>query len=124
MFTCNICMEERMGDIGNQCCGLIYCSLCCLKSRGLCYVCDKDQLNWPNRCSICAKSGNALTILECMNINCFQQVCEACNSKHINGSLTFCSIMCNFHAYLSFRDLEVVGTIQQREEEEEECRQE
>ena len=108
MFCCSICMEERTGDIGNECCGLIYCSLCCLKSRGLCYVCDKDCLTWPLRCSKCNKIGNAFTVLECMSINCDNNVCDSCNSKTINGSLTFCSLMCNFNAYLSYMNLDNV----------------
>ena len=108
MFICSICMEERTGDIGNQCCGFTYCGLCCLISRGLCYVCDKDTLNWPQRCSKCSTIGNAFTITECMSVDCDLMVCNSCKFKKVNNQLTFCSLMCNMNAYLSFMGLDDV----------------
>ena len=96
-------MIDRKGKIGNECCGQVYCPLCMLKSRGLCYVCDKDDLNKLTRCDICHVVQNSFTILECMNTNCVTQVCGSCNNERLNKDMTFCSITCRLHAYIEFK---------------------
>ena len=93
-------MIDRKGKIGNECCGQIYCPLCMLKSRGLCYVCDKDHLNQLTQCDTCQIVQNSFTILECMNTDCVNQVCGSCNKYK---EMTFCSMMCRIHAYLEFK---------------------
>lgn len=93
-------MNDRKGPIGDECCGQVYCPLCMLKSRGLCYVCDKDDLNMLTRCDSCQIVQNSFTILECFNINCTNKVCNSCNKFK---DMTFCSHMCRLLAFLEYK---------------------
>ena len=99
-FTCSICMEENRGRSAKYCCGHNYCGLCILKTRGLCYVCDKHILTQENTCNLCNQSANFFSVQNCMNLPCMTQVCARCNNVKLNGPMTFCSPGCNLEAYL------------------------
>ena len=99
-FTCSICMESNRGIPARKCCGQLYCALCILKTRGLCYVCEKDTLTQANTCDLCNEQTNFFSVQNCMNLPCETQVCARCNNEALNGPMTFCSPKCNFEAFI------------------------
>ena len=88
---CDICFSKKKTPI-KYCCSNM-CNSCFLKLKGICPVCERDQLNIYINCEKCENKNYFIDIDSCDT--CKKNVCNQC-AYFKNKYILLCSKKCNF----------------------------
>ena len=96
IIECDICTKSNKTMIGN-CCGLKWCDSCAWKACGLCFICQREELNGLLYCKKCNKEVNLLQSNQCRGCEWFY--CSDCyNIIYFDCGSSICRRK-NFESY-------------------------